>query len=202
MLSSKSPAGFSSPRTPPPRRWAPALFVRAAGAFVAFSLVTASACCRLGADGTADAGPKGSADASAPPPPASDSAAAPATQLGPTNDPAPAGEPQREIAGAAHILIAYKGAELAPKDVTRSKADAKKRAEEVLAKLNEEKGTFADLAKQYSDDPSKIAGGAIGNFERNAMPAAFADATFALTVGGVSGIVESPRGFHIIKRTK
>jgi parvulin-like peptidyl-prolyl isomerase len=109
---------------------------------------------------------------------------------------------EREIAGAAHILIAYKGAELAPKEVTRSKEDARKRATEVLTKLQSDKGTFADLAKQYSDDASKIAGGAIGNFERNAMPAAFSDATFGLAVGAMSGIVESPRGFHIIQRVR
>src|SRR5262245_39901592 len=34
---------------------------------------------------------------------------------------------------AQHILIAYKGADRAPKSVTRTKGDAKKRASEVLA---------------------------------------------------------------------
>jgi peptidyl-prolyl cis-trans isomerase NIMA-interacting 1 len=120
--------------------------------------------------------------------------------------PSPTGTGQnpggREIVGAAHILVAYKGAELAPKTVTRSKGDAKKRAEEVLAKLKAEKGTFAELAQQYSDDPSKITGGAIGNFERNAMPSAFSDAAFGMPVGSVSDIVETPRGFHIIQRTR
>lgn len=104
--------------------------------------------------------------------------------------------------GAAHILVAYKGAELAPKEVTRSKAEAKKRAEEVLAKLKEDKSKLAELARTYSDDASKVTGGAIGNFERNAMPPAFAEAAFGLEVGALSDIVETPRGFHIIQRTK
>ncbi|NUQ79865.1 MAG: peptidyl-prolyl cis-trans isomerase, partial [Polyangiaceae bacterium] len=108
----------------------------------------------------------------------------------------------REIAGAAHILIAYKGAELAPKGVTRSKEEAKKRAEEVFAKLKADKTKLAELAATYSDDASKATGGAIGNFERNAMPSAFSDAAFGLEVGGLSEIVETPRGFHIILRTR
>lgn len=170
----------------------------------AVSLFVASACCRLGADPTADAGAPTPTDASADAPV---DAALPGIPIQPTSDPgantgANGGQPERQIAGAAHILIAYKGAEIAPKEVTRSKEEAKKRAEEVLAKLHAESGTFADLAKVYSDDPSKIAGGAIGNFERNAMPAAFSDATFALEIGAMSGVVESPRGFHIIKRTR
>jgi hypothetical protein len=111
--------------------------------------------------------------------------------------------PEREVAGAAHVLVAYKGAENAPKTVARSKADAKKRAEEAHKKLSEGKATFEQLVKEYSDDSlSKGTAGQIGNFERNAMPEAFSTATFKLEVGATSGVVESPRGFHIIRRTK
>lgn len=109
--------------------------------------------------------------------------------------------PERQIAGAAHVLITYKGAELAPSTVTRTKQAARARAQEALGKLKAGKA-FEDLVKEYSDDGSKVAAGAIGNFERNAMPAAFADATFAMKVGDVSEVVETPRGFHIIRRTK
>lgn len=111
--------------------------------------------------------------------------------------------PPREIAGAAHILVAYSGAELAAKTVTRSKDSAKKRAAEALDKIKKAKMPFEEAAKKYSDDPgSKDLGGALGNFERNAMPEPFSKATFAMKVGDISDVVETPRGFHIIKRTK
>jgi hypothetical protein len=121
----------------------------------------------------------------------------------PPSVPATAEAPAREIAGAAHILVAYKGALGAPKAVSRSKELAKKRAEEALQKLRDKKATFEQLVNEYSDDlTSKPAAGAIGNFERYAMPRAFADATFDLAVGDTSEVVETPRGFHIIRRTK
>ncbi|MEP7125164.1 MAG: peptidylprolyl isomerase [Byssovorax sp.] len=135
------------------------------------------------------------ASASAEPPPTSTAA-----------DPAPSTSallPPREIAGAAQILVAYAGAELAPTTVTRTKDAAKKRAAEALSKITKDKMPFEEAAKKYSDDPgSKDLGGAIGNFEKNAMPEAFSKATFAMKVGETSEIVETPRGFHIIKRTK
>lgn len=116
---------------------------------------------------------------------------------------ASAAPPVREIAGAAQILVAYKGAELAAKEVTRTKDAAKKRAAEALEKITKSTLPFEEAAKKYSDDAgSKNLGGAIGNFERNAMPASFSTATFAMKVGEISEVVETPRGFHIIKRTR
>lgn len=125
-------------------------------------------------------------------------------------EPAPSSEPAaaptasgpHQIAGAVHILIAYKGAQFAPKEVTRSKDEAKKLAQEMLAKLKDKKATIGELASKYSDDPSKAAAGAIGNFERLAMPEAFSDAVFSMDVGGLSEVVETPRGFHVIQRTR
>ena len=87
--------------------------------------------------------------------------------------------------------------------MTRSKADAKKRADEALARLKDKGEAFEKVAKELSDDEaSRPAGGAVGNFERNAMPEAFANATFALTVGELSAVVETPSGYAIIKRTR
>jgi peptidyl-prolyl cis-trans isomerase NIMA-interacting 1 len=145
-----------------------------------------------------------------PPPPAASAAASvveippavPASALEPAPSAAPPAPP-REIAGAAQIVVAYTGAELAAKTVTRTKDAAKKRAAEALDKIKKDKMPFEEAAKKYSDDPaSKDLGGAIGNFERNAMPEAFSTATFAMKVGDISDVVETPRGFHIIKRTR
>lgn len=102
---------------------------------------------------------------------------------------------------AQHILVAYKGAKNAPKGVTRSKADAKKRAEEVIEKAKQ--GDFSALVKDYSDDPGSADRlGNLGKFERDKMVKPFSDAAFALKVGEVSGAVETPFGFHVIKRNQ
>ncbi len=104
--------------------------------------------------------------------------------------------------GAAHILIAYKGSMRAAPTITRSKPEAQRLANTVL---NQAKGgaNFGDLAVKYSDDPSAKQGkGILGKFGRNQMVKPFADAAFALKPGELSGIVETPFGFHIIKRTE
>jgi peptidyl-prolyl cis-trans isomerase NIMA-interacting 1 len=116
---------------------------------------------------------------------------------------APAADAPPTVVGAAHILVEYKGALGAAKTVTRSKADAKKRADEAREKVVAHQGTFEELVAKYSDDElSKPAGGKIGNFERNVFPPAFTDAAFGMALGGISEVVETPRGFHIITRIK
>jgi parvulin-like peptidyl-prolyl isomerase len=103
---------------------------------------------------------------------------------------------------AQHILVAYKTAKRVPKGVTRSKTEAKARAAEALAKIRS--GTaFEDAVKQYSDDAgSADRMGSVGKFHRSDMDPAFSSAAFALGVGQVSDLVETPFGFHIIKRTQ
>lgn len=167
------------------------------GAILAILALSASAAC----DPPPSPPPAGSAPA-APESAAPPASAAPASseQVGPTVDPP---EPEREIAGAAHVLIAFKGSLGAPKTITRTKADAKKRAEEAHKKLVDKKATFEELVKQYSDDELSLkTEGKIGNFERGVMAPAFESATFALKVDEVSEVVETSRGFHIIRRTK
>jgi parvulin-like peptidyl-prolyl isomerase len=103
---------------------------------------------------------------------------------------------------AQHVLVAYKGAKGAPKTITRSKADAKKRAEEVASKAKGG-GDFSALVAEYSDDPgSKERMGSVGKFTRDKMVKPFSDAAFALSVDEVSGVVESEFGFHVIKRNQ
>jgi parvulin-like peptidyl-prolyl isomerase len=124
-------------------------------------------------------------------------------QRAPANRPAP---PPRAPAGdtekvsASHILIAYQGS--ARSRATRSKDEARKLADQ-LARQAKGGADFAKLAVQHSDDPSaKQRGGDLGSFERRRMVKPFADAAFSLKPGEVSGVVETPFGFHIIKRTK
>ena len=106
-----------------------------------------------------------------------------------------------ERVGASHILVAYKGARRARAEVTRTKRQAKERAEEARAKAVQGED-FAALAREYSDDPSASKGGSLGSFAKNAMVKPFADAAFGLKVGEISKIVETEFGFHVIRRTQ
>ena len=91
---------------------------------------------------------------------------------------------------ARHILIGTQG---------RPEAQAKRRAEEVLAKVKAG-GDFAALARQYSEDPgSKSNGGLLRPFSKGSMMPEFEKAVFALKPGEVSGLVKTGYGYHIIK---
>lgn len=104
-----------------------------------------------------------------------------------------------EMVACRHILVMYQGSERAPAEVTRSKEEAMARAEEVLTKVKAG-DSFEELAAEYSDGPTKTRGGDLGRFGKGMMHPAFEEAAFGLDVGGASGIVETPFGFHIIQR--
>ncbi len=114
----------------------------------------------------------------------------------------PSASTASDTISAQHVLVAYKGAKNAPSSVTRSKADAKKLAEDIAARAKNGE-EFSQLVSQYSDDPgSKDRQGSLGKFGRDKMVKPFADAAFALPVGGTSSVVETPFGFHVIKRNQ
>src|SRR2546425_1394189 len=95
---------------------------------------------------------------------------------------------------ARHILI-----KVAADAGADAKAAARKKAEELLAKVKAG-ADFAALAKESSEDPGSAAnGGDLGLFLRGRMTPAFEEAAFALQAGGVSDVVETPFGFHVIK---
>ncbi|MCB2155836.1 peptidylprolyl isomerase [bacterium] len=101
---------------------------------------------------------------------------------------------------ASHILISYEGASRSSQTRTRDEARAK--AEEILARVQENPDDFAEIAMEESDGPSAPKGGDLGEFGRGRMAPPFEAAAFALKPGEISGIVETEFGFHIIKRTK
>ena len=76
--------------------------------------------------------------------------------------------------------------------------EQKKKATEILA-LAKNGDDFGELAKQYSEGPSKDQGGDLGTFTRGQMVKPFDDAVFSLSAGGISDIVETEYGYHIIK---
>ncbi len=118
------------------------------------------------------------------------------------SEPAPAGSAEAvpgEIK-ASHILIQYQGSSRAGANVTRDKAAARQFAEALLtrAKSGED---FKVLARKNSDEPGASArAGSLGSFGKGSMVKPFEDAAFALKPGELSPIVETPFGFHVIRR--
>ncbi len=89
-----------------------------------------------------------------------------------------------------HILIMAKDEEAKP--------EAKKKAEEVLAKVKAGED-FDKLVEEYNEDPGMTAAGY--TFAKDgSMVEEFEKAAFDLEVGQTSDIVETSYGYHIIKR--
>ena len=78
------------------------------------------------------------------------------------------------------------------------RAEKRAKAEQVLKEL-EAGADFADLAYKYSDSGSKERGGVLGVIEPGRTEPAFEQAAYSLQEGQHSGVVETMRGFHIIK---
>ena len=76
-----------------------------------------------------------------------------------------------------------------------------KKALDVL-KLARAGNEFADLAKEYSEGPSKDKGGYLGTFPRNAMVEPFASKAFSMKAGEISEPVKTQFGWHLIKVEK
>ncbi len=102
---------------------------------------------------------------------------------------------------AKHILIGYVGSPQGMDGVTRTEAEARALAETVVKLAREPDADWDALATQYTDEPGgKARHGDLGKFERGKMVPAFERAAFVLDVGQVSDVVQSPFGFHVIKR--
>jgi peptidyl-prolyl cis-trans isomerase NIMA-interacting 1 len=104
--------------------------------------------------------------------------------------------------GARHILVMHAESQAKPEEVTRSKEEARTRAQEALRKIREG-ADFSEMVIAYSDEPgASERGGDLGMFRREVMVKKFSDAAFGLNMGEVSELVETAYGFHIIKRTR
>ena len=83
--------------------------------------------------------------------------------------------------------------------VSLTEAEARAEIEAVLKRLTP--SNFAEEARKRSDCSSFARGGDLGEFGRGMMQKPFEDAAFALPVGGMSGIVATDSGLHVILRT-
>lgn len=100
-----------------------------------------------------------------------------------------------------HILVAYKGAQVADDSITRSEEQARIRAEGILVKLKDGED-FSTMAKEYSDDAgSKPDGGALTTpvTGTGTYILEFEDAADATSAGQISQVFKSPFGYHILK---
>lgn len=97
---------------------------------------------------------------------------------------------------ASHILIRMDA------QTPEAEAQAQAKLSEVQQALSEGQA-FAELAKQYSQDPgSAKQGGALGLFQQGMMVPEFDEAVFSMKVDEVSEPVKTDFGYHLIKLEK
>jgi peptidyl-prolyl cis-trans isomerase D len=97
---------------------------------------------------------------------------------------------------ARHILIKV-SPDADPEAVKKTKEKALK-----IYKLAKEGKDFAELAKKYSEGPSRNNGGYLGEFTKASMVKPFADKAFSMKAGEISEPVRTRFGWHIIKVEK
>lgn len=96
---------------------------------------------------------------------------------------------------ASHILISV--IEDAP---DAEKAEAKSRAEELLAIIMNDPSQFGALALEFSNDPGSAENdGDLGFLSRGLMVEAFDNALFESEKGAIVGPIQTQYGFHIIR---
>ena len=111
-----------------------------------------------------------------------------------------------------HVLIGFTGS-VPGKNIARTQDDAKKLADEILARAKKGEN-FDELVKKYTDDSApgiySMANNGVapaaGEYPRGRMVPAFGDAGFPLQVGEIGmasyDSAKSPFGWHIVKRLK
>jgi hypothetical protein len=100
-----------------------------------------------------------------------------------------------ELLAAAHILLAKQ-----PEGLGLANDSIKREAERIAQTVTS--ATFARVARQRSQDPgSKDRGGDYGLFPRGQMVPEFDQGILSVPPGGITGVVETAYGYHIIRRS-
>ncbi len=96
---------------------------------------------------------------------------------------------------ASHIVIVVKEDE-----DEQSRKKKRELMEEIHKKLIEG-ADFAEMARMYSQDPSRKNGGDVGYFAPGEMVKPFEQVAYSLNVGETSDVFETRYGYHILKVT-
>ncbi|TFK56327.1 rotamase-domain-containing protein [Heliocybe sulcata] len=106
---------------------------------------------------------------------------------------------------ASHLLVKHSGSRRPSSwreaNITRSKDEAVEILRGYQAEIGGSADKFAELASKNSDCNSARNGGDLGWFGRGQMQKPFEDSTFALPVGGMSDVISTDSGVHLILRT-
>lgn len=115
---------------------------------------------------------------------------------------APRAEEPSEIR-VRRLLVAFEGAEGASAEITRTRDEARERAEMLAGMARDRATSFVELVSSYGDLPPD-------HDDRNTVrilargsdswPDAIEDAALQLEVGGVTAPIETPAGFVVIRR--
>lgn len=87
---------------------------------------------------------------------------------------------------------------LPPEVTEREVTLVREHAEQIRNRVNEGED-FTMLVKLYSQDPNAAAGGDMGTFRQGELFSALDKVAFTLEVGEVSSVIQSPKGFHIVR---
>ena len=103
--------------------------------------------------------------------------------------------------GTRPANLSFQQAVIRPTPSDSAKAQARRRAEEILTEIRAG-GDFEVLARRHSADPSAEQGGMLGWFREGQMVRPFEAMAYALRPGQVSPVVETEYGYHIIRLEK
>lgn len=98
-----------------------------------------------------------------------------------------------ETVRASHILVRS-----SREDDFKSRSEALNKIRAIKKQIAKGED-FAEVAQQKSEGPSAKKGGDLGYFGRGQMVPEFEKVAFSLSVGGVSDVVETEFGYHLIK---
>ena len=110
-------------------------------------------------------------------------------------------EAPRAVLAASHILVAFEGTVGSTAGKDRTREEAHDRARLIAVHLRTGRGELPDMAQRYSDDATVERNhGYLGSFARGELEPGVEEALLALEVGAIGGPVESPHGWHVIRR--